>query len=123
MIRFCRRYYRNNQDELERIAEFEQKYRPENVVFWYTKESFVYRMINKALRSQDIDQLERFSFLVVDLSRCLGNQYLNMLQNSVSPYPAYCGVRLRKTEVDRLIGSVGQVMCAQGFWSTRRHRG
>ena len=71
MIRFCRHYYQDNPFELSRIKSFEETYEPQSILKWYTAESFVYKMINKALRSQDIDQLHRFAFLISDLFHLL----------------------------------------------------
>lgn len=57
MLDASREYYRDNRSELERINQFERTYRCEDAIQWYTKNSFVYRLINKALRTKDIEQL------------------------------------------------------------------
>ena len=57
MIDACRHYYQNNLKELKLIDEFEQKYQSKEAIHWYMKNSFLRKMINKALRTEDINQL------------------------------------------------------------------
>lgn len=81
-------------------------------------------MINKALRSQDTDQLERFSFLIVDLeNRSKVEHSSSIRQTSTSLFPTYRGVQLRHNEVERLDKNIDRVVCSKGFWSTSRNRG
>jgi hypothetical protein len=55
MIHECERQYDGNQAQLTKIKEFAEKYQPTDAVSWYTLDSFVYRIINRALRTRDID--------------------------------------------------------------------
>ena len=123
LIEYCRHYYRDNQWELDHIEDFEKNYCPQDIFRWYTKESFIYKMINKALRSQDIKQLERFSFLIKDLSKELARQHLTMLEGADVPLTTYRGAQLQRSEVDQLLNNSNPTICSQGFWSTTRYRG
>ncbi|CAF1359333.1 unnamed protein product [Rotaria sordida] len=60
MIQICRQYYRGNTAELKLIDQCGKEYQHTHAVHWYSKESFVYKLINKALRTEDIDQLYTF---------------------------------------------------------------
>ncbi|CAF2251126.1 unnamed protein product [Rotaria magnacalcarata] len=71
MIDRCRMYYRGNEKEIKNIAEFEKGYTPNQAIRWYTRDSFIYKLINKALRTDDIDSLYNYRFYIVDLSKCL----------------------------------------------------
>ena len=55
MIRACRIYYLDNERELQQIDEFERSYTSEECIKWCTPETFVYEMVNKALRTEDIE--------------------------------------------------------------------
>ncbi|CAF1609688.1 unnamed protein product, partial [Adineta ricciae] len=70
MIDKCRLYYRGNEKELENIKEFEKHYKPNQAIKWYTRDSFVYKLINKALRTEDIDSLYTYRFYIVDICEC-----------------------------------------------------
>ncbi|UJR17217.1 hypothetical protein I4U23_004112 [Adineta vaga] len=67
----CRVEYSNNQIELCKIQEFADTYNSDNVIGWYTRDSFLYRLLNRALRSQDIRIIYNFRFVLVDLHNCL----------------------------------------------------
>jgi hypothetical protein len=53
MIQDCERQYDENEAQLIKIKEFGKKYQPKDVVSWYTRDSFVYRIIHKILDERD----------------------------------------------------------------------
>ncbi|CAF4267683.1 unnamed protein product, partial [Rotaria sordida] len=75
MIEFCQHYYRGNEKELKFIHEFEHDYKSNLAIKWYTNDTFLYRIVNKALRTEDIEQLRIFRFFIADLSFNLANEY------------------------------------------------
>ncbi|CAF4692483.1 unnamed protein product, partial [Rotaria sp. Silwood1] len=70
-----RRYYTGNSSILEMIAEFERTYNSENAVWWYTRDTFLYRLLNKALRAQNIDMMTSLHFFIVDLNNQISLNY------------------------------------------------
>ena len=46
----------------EKIQIFENTYRSENALQWYSRECFFFEVLNKALRTQDIDVLFSLRF-------------------------------------------------------------
>ena len=50
LIQYFKEKYKNEPEELEIIDEFERGYSSTQSIRWYTKESFLYRSLNKALR-------------------------------------------------------------------------
>ena len=67
MIDTCRHYYRDNIKQLKLIDEFEYEYQSNEAVRWYLKKSFLRKIINKALRTEDIDQLYTLRYFLGDL--------------------------------------------------------
>lgn len=67
----ARRYYEHNPSELKKIDEFERDYKADDALSWYTRDSFVYRMINKALRTQNLPIIYKFRSLIGDIHRQL----------------------------------------------------
>lgn len=57
LIDFCRHYYRGKNREYKQITEFTESYKLDKSIYWYTKNSFLYKIVNKALRTEDIGQL------------------------------------------------------------------
>jgi hypothetical protein len=62
-----RRLYHHNPAIIKQIDEFQREYKPDDAVHWYTRDSFVYRMINKALRTQNIIIIFKFRSLISDI--------------------------------------------------------
>ncbi len=69
LISFCKKEYEGNNAELKILAEFERDYSPNYALRWYTRESCLYRFLNKALRVQNIDLLFLFRFFIRDIKR------------------------------------------------------
>ncbi|CAF1576730.1 unnamed protein product, partial [Didymodactylos carnosus] len=67
MVKFCRQKCAANQADLKIVEEFELYYDACNAIFWYTRPTFLYRLLNKALREQDIDTLYAFRYFIRDL--------------------------------------------------------
>ncbi|CAF1184274.1 unnamed protein product [Didymodactylos carnosus] len=67
MIDECRMQYEQNEAELRYIDEFDKNYQKHQAIWWYTRECFLYRMLNKALRVRDTHILFKFRFFIKDL--------------------------------------------------------
>jgi hypothetical protein len=67
LIDICKKEYENNHSELIILHEFEQTYSSEQALWWYTRESFLYKILNKALRVQNVDLLFLFRFFIRDI--------------------------------------------------------
>lgn len=67
-IEFCREQY---PEDLNIINEFERDYRNHTPAWWYSKNCFLYKMLNKALRTQNIDILWKIGFFIQDLHKQL----------------------------------------------------
>ncbi|CAF1351110.1 unnamed protein product [Rotaria sordida] len=70
-IDFCRIYYAENNAELCVIEEFEQNYSNPSPIWWYTRECFIYSMLNRALCKQDTEILIKMNFFIYDLHQQL----------------------------------------------------
>ena len=63
----CRAYYRTNITTLKRIDEFQEDYNSSNAIREYTRDSFLYRIINHALRTQNMKIIRKLSPFISDL--------------------------------------------------------
>jgi hypothetical protein len=74
-IEQCRRHYARNPGALKLIDEFEGNYTPDKALFYYSRDGFVYRLVNRALRQQVIDGIISFRFLLHDIREQLRSEY------------------------------------------------
>ncbi|CAF5172052.1 unnamed protein product, partial [Rotaria sp. Silwood1] len=75
LIETWHKNYTGNSSELNIIKEFKKKYQREKAVWWYTRESSLYRILNKALREQSIDMIFSFRFFLTELSKQVSELY------------------------------------------------
>ncbi|CAF4698849.1 unnamed protein product, partial [Rotaria socialis] len=60
LVNFCQK---QNISETE-ISEFELNYDQKSAVWWYTKEIFLYGMLNRGLRSLDMEAMSKLGFFI-----------------------------------------------------------
>lgn len=67
LLEECRRIYHKDKVQLKAIDTFEKEYDPSKAIWWYTKDSFVYRLVNMALRTENILIMLKFRFVLQDI--------------------------------------------------------
>ncbi|CAF1060994.1 unnamed protein product [Adineta steineri] len=122
MINECRVIYHQDEIEQKKIDDFEQNYKPEKAIWWYTYDSCIYRLLNKALRTQNIEIIFKFRFFVNDLHNQILQLYRQYLQSHSSvinhSLTLYRGQRMRIEEIHLLQKSVNQLISMNSFFST-----
>jgi hypothetical protein len=112
LITYCKREYANNKKQLDIIREFQQDYSADSAVKWYTRDCFLYKLLNKALHMRNTELLYRFGFFIRDLHR-----QLKQTQCSKTIH-VYRGELMPKEQVQQLKHSVGQLISINSFLST-----
>ncbi|CAF3478184.1 unnamed protein product [Rotaria sp. Silwood2] len=83
----------------------------------FTKNSFVYRLINKALRTEDVEQMYTFRYFIQDLYSALVIKH-KVFKEYGEPVTVYRGLRLIQSEFDELIKDEKQLISMNGYLST-----
>ncbi|UJR19758.1 hypothetical protein I4U23_022892 [Adineta vaga] len=119
MLDICRIYYQSNPSYLKKIDEFEQTYQPTDALKWYTKDTFLFRILNKSLRSEDIELFYSFRYYIVDLCICLQREYETLKDYLPSMViTLYRGQTLTDEEIKKLQMNINQLIATNGFLST-----
>ena len=115
-LKECRTIHRGNPVELRRVLEFEQTYRASDAVHWYTKPCFLFRIINRALRSGDALILFKLRYFIVDMCKDLERTARTqaLLVNHV-----YRGAMLGREDVEKL--KVDSLIGVNGFFSSSKN--
>jgi tetratricopeptide (TPR) repeat protein len=116
LISLCKEEYKGNDNELNIIKEFESEYSSDRALWWYTRETFVYRLLNKAFRIQNIDLLFIFRFFIRDIQRLIEQ---NKCTNSLWVYRSSL---MSNDEIQLFKNSVGEFLSINGFFSTNLYR-
>ncbi|CAF1278427.1 unnamed protein product [Adineta ricciae] len=120
MFEYCRTQYATSPGILTQIDEFEKTYTSENAAKWYTKDSFLYRLLNSTLRLEKIDRIFKLRLFIQDLHNqlhVLQEEYIRtqrLLHTDV--LKLYRGQVMTKTELDEF--KIGSRMSVNCFLST-----
>ncbi|CAF3909668.1 unnamed protein product [Rotaria sp. Silwood1] len=117
LIDYLKSYYANS-PILEHVQKFEREYSPLAAIDWYTRDSFVYRILNKAFRSFNFEILFLFRFFIADLYQQLSS--LDADKNISAHAVYYRGQLMHKSEIETL--KKDQHICSASFLSTTCNR-
>ncbi|CAF0828504.1 unnamed protein product [Didymodactylos carnosus] len=99
-------YYAGNSVEEDIIEEFKQTYKPTKAFWWYTKHCCLYKLLNKALRIQNMDILYPYAFFISDMYKLLKSEhirYLSLLkQRDETTLHVYRGQVVPERELTRI---------------------
>ncbi|CAF1025851.1 unnamed protein product [Didymodactylos carnosus] len=77
LIDTLKSYYNGNAENMKTINEFEQSYLPSKAIWWYTRDTFFYCLLNKGLRQHDTEMIFLFGFYIRDIYVQLKEEYKN----------------------------------------------
>ena len=122
LMDICRKSYKGNQQEMKIIDEFEKNYKSENAIWWYTRESCFYRMMNKALRVQDFDILFALRFFITDIAKQIKTEHEKYIRTNDTRniIHVYRGQVIGNGELELMKNSIGEFLSMNSFLSTSR---
>ena len=122
LIDHFKRIYERNEAIEKVIEEFENEYRPEQAIWWYSRPTFLYSTLNKALRESDYEVLLSLRFFITDLYRQLRYEHERFSDshnnNDDSIIKVYRGQSISINELSYIRKNVGQYISMQSFLST-----
>jgi tetratricopeptide (TPR) repeat protein len=115
-ISLCLNKNHENKQTLKIIKEFQETYSSDHSIWWYTRDTFLYRLLNESLRVQDIDSLFGLRFIICDIEQQLRQ---NQCSSAVC---LYRGQLIAKEELEILRQSKGELISMNSFLSTTLER-
>ncbi|CAF3810641.1 unnamed protein product [Rotaria sp. Silwood1] len=123
LITFCQKKYQGNPEELRVIQEFERTYRPSKAIWWYTRQCFTYKMLNRALRTLDGDIIIRMGFYLCDVHRQIEDLHSRRIdQYHGKTFPLYRGQGLLTADFEKISKNKGGLISFNNFLSTSKNR-
>ena len=118
-IRECRRRYKNNKSQQKKIDEFEKNYKSSSAISWYTRDSFLYRIVNKALRTQNMLYILKCRFFIIDLYQNLKRLHSKFISKACkNVITVYRGQMIAAEEFTTLKMNVNGFIAINTFFST-----
>ncbi|CAF3808227.1 unnamed protein product [Adineta steineri] len=126
LLHFARVYYTDNDLELQRINNFDTTYKPSEALKWYSSDSFVYRLLNKAIRTENIDLLFACRFFITDLHHQLESLHKPYVERICSydldELLVYHGQQMTSDDFNKLKANIGELISINSFLSTSLDR-
>ena len=123
-ISYCCEQYVGNPAELRKIDKIKTEYDGQQAIRWYTYGSFLYSMVNRALRTMEVGLIVTMGFFIRDLHNHITalHQQQYGRKNNPETFIVYRGQGLSQTDFDQLKTSEGGLLAFNNFLSTSFNR-
>jgi tetratricopeptide (TPR) repeat protein len=123
LVTYCREQYAGNQNELQIIDRFEKEYHKNSPIWWYTYECFIHLMLNRALRTHEVDIIIKMGFFIQDLHRQIDELHKEQSNDQQKrSFTVYRGQGMLKGDFEKMIKAKGGLMSFNNFLSTSKKR-
>ncbi|CAF1625644.1 unnamed protein product, partial [Adineta ricciae] len=100
LISFARQEYEGNDAELVIIDEFENDYEKSRAIWWFTRQCFLSKMLNKALRVPEADVLFKLRLFIQHLHHQISNESISI--PSGEDFLVYLGQTIHQNDLEDL---------------------
>jgi len=123
-IKYFRIELSGNSKQLKIVDQIENEYRDHEPIWWYTRQTFLYSMLNRALRLMDVDIIIQMGFFVCDLHKNIADLHSKQFygQTSSQSFIVYRGQSLSQTDFHQLKQNQGGLLAFNNFLSTSKNR-
>lgn len=112
----CIEWCRKRNISLNLVDEFLNS-QPHDAIKWYSRDCFLYRLVNETLRKEDIDDLYLLRGYITILCLEIEQQRQCPDSLSISSWKCYRGQIMSEWEWSRLRESIGQLVSVNSFFS------
>ncbi|CAF0819456.1 unnamed protein product [Adineta steineri] len=123
-ITYCRGVYEDDEHELKNINQLQATYKNNIPIWWYTWDAFLYRMLNQALRTTDVDIIVRMGFFIKDLHCDIQRLHSEQFDGHQSGETLilYRGQGLSKEDFTEMTNTKGELLSFNSFLATSKNR-
>jgi tetratricopeptide (TPR) repeat protein len=101
------------------INRFENDYYDRTPIWWYTWSSFIFSMLNRALRTLNADTIITMGFFIHDLHHQIERLHQQQIvDHRGQPFIVYRGQSLSKIDFEKLLKTIDGLMSFNNFLST-----
>ncbi|CAF4022156.1 unnamed protein product [Rotaria sp. Silwood2] len=103
-----------------KLEEFQREYHKTKSIWWYTRSTFLYSMLNKALRLFDIEAMTKMSFFIRSLHQQLEDLHKEQSSTYMKEFIVYRGQGLSHQDFEHLLDTKGGLLSFNNFLSTSK---
>ncbi|CAF4660015.1 unnamed protein product, partial [Rotaria sp. Silwood2] len=121
MWNLCYQDCKHDCKQAKKVRTFQAAYGPEKAINYYTQNSFLYRLINRAFRLEDTDRIFQFGCYLADLHEQLKN-LANEQRNTGRQYSKtfYRGKRFSADVIQKFKDNEHHLITMNGLFSTTK---
>ena len=121
-VKYCRIELSKNSKQLKIVDQIEKEYHDHQPIWWYTRETFLYSMLNRALRLMDVDIIIQMGFFVCDLHKNIADLHSKQFhgQHTSQSFVVYRGQSLSQTDFNQLKQNQDGLLAFNNFLSTSK---
>jgi tetratricopeptide (TPR) repeat protein len=121
---YCREQFVGNANELKNVDKIEKEYPHPTPIWWYTYGCFLYSMLNKALRTMEVDLIIKMGFFIRDLHNHIATLHAEQYSgyHHSDSFIVYRGQGMSQTDFDQLMKTKGGLMSFNNLLSTSLDR-
>ncbi|CAF3673478.1 unnamed protein product, partial [Adineta steineri] len=122
-ITYCREVFADDENELKNVNQLQTTYKNNIPIWWYTWDAFLYRMLNCAFKSMDIDIIIRIGFFINDLHRDIQRLHSQQFDDHQpdKTFTVYRGQGLSKEDFSEMIKTKGGLLSFNNFLSASKN--
>lgn len=117
LVKYCRD---QGIDESE-LNNFKTTYNQKSPIWWYTAETFLYSLLNKALRSVDMEAIMKLGFFIRNLHQQLQHLFAEQSGSFQQIFQVYRGQGLSQEDFQQLRDMKGGILSFNNFLSTSKN--
>lgn len=123
-LKYCHTAFVDNETELDNIKDMAENYYSKSPIWWYTKESFLYPMLNRALRLTQMNIILKIAFFIKDLHQELENLHRKEFPrtSNMKSFTVYRGQCLSEDGLEQIRQTKGGLIAFTNFLSTSKQR-
>jgi tetratricopeptide (TPR) repeat protein len=123
-IEYCRDIFDDTEKEVAHVTQLRREYHNRTPIWWYTYEGFLYTMLNRAIRTTDVDIIIHMGFFIGDLHRDIEKLHKEQFGGHLTSktFTVYRGQGLSSTDFDQLMSTKGGLLSFNNFLSTSTDR-
>ena len=120
----CRQAFADNHDELNNINQLAEDYESKDAIWWYTKQCFLYPMLNRALRLTEVDIIVKMAFFISDLQRHIERLHQEQFagQSNSKSFTVFRGLSIAEEDFKKIEETKGGLLAFNTFLSTSKQR-
>ncbi|CAF1323321.1 unnamed protein product [Rotaria sordida] len=103
------------------LINFEKNYKSSEALKFYTNDSFLYRLFNRAFRTENIDLLFIFRFFLADMYKHLQKLHSEQFPDKL-PRTMFRGQVMTSSEFNSIKNNIGHLISVNTFFSTTTTR-